>query len=52
MGFMAICQPSTLRMLIVDHQRKTIADFTRVVEQMGILERAGPAAPDTRQPEE
>jgi hypothetical protein len=32
---------------------KTIADFTRVVEQTGILER-GPkrGAPDTRQPEE
>jgi hypothetical protein len=37
-------EPSTIN-------EKTIADFTRVVEQTGILERAGPAAPDTRQPE-
>jgi hypothetical protein len=29
---------------------KTIADFTRVVEQTGILER-GPRAPDTRHPD-
>jgi hypothetical protein len=31
---------------------KTIADFTRVVEQTGILERGQSVAPDTRQPEE
>jgi hypothetical protein len=30
---------------------KTIADFTRVAEQTGILER-GPGAPNGRQPDE
>jgi hypothetical protein len=38
-------EPSTIN-------EKTIADFTRIVEQMDIVERAGAAAPDTRQPEE
>jgi hypothetical protein len=37
-------EPSTIN-------EKTIADFMRVVEQTGILER-GPRAPDTHQPEE
>jgi hypothetical protein len=37
-------EPSTIN-------EKTIADFTRLVEQTGILDR-GPRAPDTRQPEE
>ncbi|MGZ3329984.1 MAG: hypothetical protein ACXU85_22770 [Xanthobacteraceae bacterium] len=37
-------EPSTIN-------EKTIADFTRVVEQTGILEH-GPRAPDTRQPED
>jgi hypothetical protein len=36
-------EPSTVN-------EKTISDFTRVVEQTGILEAT--AAPDTRQPEE
>ena len=31
---------------------RTIADFTRVVEQTGILEERGHRAPDTSQPEE
>jgi hypothetical protein len=30
---------------------KTVADFTRVVEQIGILER-GPGATEARQPDE
>jgi hypothetical protein len=37
-------EPSTIN-------EKTIADFTRVAEQTGILER-GDRAPDTHQPEE
>jgi hypothetical protein len=37
-------EPSTVN-------EKTIADFTRVVEQTGILERVD-RAPDTHQPEE
>jgi hypothetical protein len=37
-------EPSTIN-------ETTIADFTRVVEQTGILER-GPRAPDTRRPDE
>ncbi len=38
-------EPSTIN-------EKTIADFTRVVEETGILERSGTALPDTHQPEE
>jgi hypothetical protein len=38
-------EPSTVN-------EKTIADFTRVVEETRILERSGTALPDTHQPEE
>jgi hypothetical protein len=38
-------EPSTIN-------ERTIADFTRVVEQTGILEERGHRAPDTSQPEE
>jgi len=38
---------SFLRGLSRHHQRKDVADFTRVVEQIGILER-GPAATVSR----
>jgi hypothetical protein len=37
-------EPSTIN--------ETIAEFTRVVEQTGILEERGHRAPDTSQPEE